>query len=569
VIQCGACSASTVPRTLYPMRHLILLTGLALAIPGCMGELDAGPVNGAVESGASRFPRLTHDQWRNATRDLLYLDERPAYPLNEAASSGTFASGAELGVGGTLWAQYQSAAEALANDVTGDADALNRILPDGLPTEPIARSRGFVEGFGLRVFRRPLSEDEATAYTAQFAEGASLYPDLDPFAAGVRHVLAAMLQSPNFLYRVERSTERDVDQPSAIPLDGWEIASRLSFALWNSIPDDELFRAAEAGELATEAGVREQATRMVNEPAADEMLRDFHERLLGVSGYLQITRSTTVFPEYSDALRDISMPGEVRHFLDDVMIEHDGGFRDLMTSRVTYVDGRLAPLYDIAGVSGEDFVRVELDPAERAGVLTMVGFLSANATSTETDPIHRGVFVARRILCEPLPAPPNNVPPLPPPSDMPRTMRDRVDEHTGRGTCGSSCHGGIINPLGFAFERFDALGRVQVLERTTMLPLDTSSVFAFDDSVQPFGGAVELAEIVAESRDAHRCYADHLAEYLFGERSVRRSVATRGGNASLDDDASVREVAVEIVTHDLFRSRPAAAYTGPAGSEEN
>lgn len=551
------------------MRHVILVTGLALAILGCTGELDAGPVNGAVERGASRFPRLTHDQWRNATRDLLYLDERPAYPLSETASSGTFASGAELGVGSTLWNEYQSAAEALAGAVTTDADALSRLLPDGLPTEPVARSRAFVEGFGLRAFRRPLSDEEATAYTAHFAAGAPLYPELDPFAAGVRHVLVAMLQSPHFLYRVETSTARDPDQPVSIPLNDWEIASRLSFALWNSIPDDELFRAAAAGELSSEAGVRAQATRMLDEPAAGAMLRDFHERLLGVSSYLQISREDSVFPEYSLELRDISMPGEVRHFLDDVMIENDGSFRDLMTSRVTYVDGRLAPIYDVPGVSGDEFVRVELDPAERAGVLTMVGFLSANATSTETDPIHRGVFVARRILCAPLPAPPNAVPPLPPAGDTPRTMRERVDEHTGRGTCGSSCHGGIINPLGFAFERFDALGRVQVLERTTMLPLDTSSEFAFDGAVQPFGGAVELAEIIAESQDAHRCYADHLAEYLFGERSVRRAVATRGGNASLNDDASVREVAVEIVTHDLFRTRPAAAYTGPAGSEEN
>lgn len=546
----------------------LLGCGALLGPAGCTGGIDAGPTNGAVEQGASRFPRLTHTQWRNAARDLLRLETLPEVELNEGVTRGIFVSGAELTVSSTLWAQYQSAAEALALAATRTPDDVNRLLPDGLPTDATARARGFIEGFGLRAYRRPLTAEEVSAYETYFAAAGALYDSLDPFTAGVRHTITAMLQSPNFLYRIERSTTVNPDAPATVILDGYEIASRMSFGLWNSIPDDELFRAAAADELATEEGVREQAERMVELEAADAMLIDFHERLLGVNSYTQITRSSSVFPEYSEALRNVSMPGEVRHFLGDAILENDGGLRALMTSHFTYVDERLAAVYDVPGVTGDEFQRVELDPTERAGVLTMVGFLAANATSTETDPIHRGVFVNRRILCSSLPAPPNNVPPLPDPTDEPRTMRQRVDEHTGQGTCGASCHGTIINPIGFAYERFDALGRVQVTELGTMLPIDTASEFLFDEEVRAFDGAVELASTIAESPSAHRCYAGHLAEYLFGEHEVRRIIAANGGDVSMNDDAGARAVAVEIVANPYFRSRPSAPYTGPTATEE-
>ena len=539
------------------------LAGLGALVPGCTGGIDGGPVNSAVEVGASRFPRLTHEQWRNATRDLLRLDATPTNVLNEGQTTGLFGNvGGELSVSSSLWTQYRDASEALALAATADADALNRILPDGLPTDPAARARGFIEGFGLRAYRRPLTSAEVSTYEGLFGAAAPLFETLDPFTAGVRHVVATMLQSPNFLYRVERSTELDPNVPGAVPLDGWELATRMSFALWNSIPDDELLRAAGAGELATEAGVRAQANRMVAMPAADVMLLDFHQHLLGVSSYIQITRQASVFPEYSEALRDISLPGEVDHFINDVIVDRDGGLRELMTSHHTFVDERLARVYDVPGIVGDEFQRVELDPTERSGVLTMAGFLAANATSTETDPIHRGVFINRRFLCSTLPAPPNAVPPLPD-APTPMTMRERVDRHTGMGTCGASCHGVFINPIGFAFERFDAMGRVQITERTSMLPIDTASDFVFDGMRQSYDGAVELAEIIAESPDAHRCYAGHLAEYLFGDRPVRRIVSARSSRVSLDENGGARRIAVEIVADPLFRSRPATLYTGP------
>lgn len=555
------------------LRSASLALGLTLglsAMSGCTGSIDAGPVNAGIEVGASRFPRLTHDQWRNATRDLLRLDALPTNVLNEGATTGLFGNvGGELSVSSTLWGQYRDAAEALAARATETPDALNRILPGGLPVEPTARARAFIEGFGLRAYRRPLTPSEIDTFAAQFTAAAPLYDTLDPFTAGVRHVVAAMLQSPNFLYRVERSTTLDPERPGTILLDDWEMAARLSFALWNSIPDDELLRAAAAGELSTEEGVREQATRMVQLDAADEMLRVFHRRLLGVSSYSQIVRSDAVFPEYSNYLRDVSMPGEVDHFIDDVIVENDGGIRELLTSHFTYVDEALARLYDVPGITGTEFQRVELDPTERSGILTMVGFLSANATSLETDPIHRGVFISRRILCAPLPAPPNNVPPLPDPGTTPMTMRQRVDEHTGPGTCGASCHGTLINPLGFAFERFDALGIVQVTERRSMLPIDTEASFVFDGERRTYDGAVELSAIIAESETAHRCYAGHLAEYLFGDRPVRRIVAARAGRVSFEENGGARSLAIEIVSDPLFRSRPATPYSGPAPSLEN
>jgi hypothetical protein len=549
-------------------RGLLLVSFLAplVVLTGCTGDIDGGPTGGTSFAGASRFPRLTHDQWENATRDLLALGDRPgdSAPWDPETTSGIFQNvGAELGVTGGLWEDYRDAAERLAAQIAGDPAALARVMPSGVS---FGDGRGFIEGFGLRAYRRPLTTAEVDVYFTMFGAAAPSYPSLGAFEAGVAQTIATMLQSPHFLYRVERSVLPDGTFAERIPLDGYEVAARLSFGIWNSIPDDELLRAVGAGQLTTADGIRTQATRMLADPRAAETLVRFHHLLLNTASYAQIMREDMVrFPEYTPEHRT-SMVGEVDAFVRDVVVARDLGLTELLTADYTFADARIAGLYGTSGPTGDTFERIDLDGSVRSGVLTMPGFLAANATSLETDPIHRGVFLARRVVCADLPAPPNGVPPLPADDTGMLSMRERVEQHTSSGVC-ASCHGRIINPLGYPFERFDALGRVQDVELGTGAAIDTADDYVLDGARVTYADAIALTDLLAASPQVHACYAGHVAELLFADRPVRRSLARSGGEVSIAGGGT-RDVVLAIVTDELFRTRPTAPYDGPAPTVE-
>lgn len=555
-------------RALIRPRIAVVAAALAVGPAGCVGDLDNGPASpqgfecteGCVEIAAStsRFPRLSHAQWEQSVRDLLRLpatsDLSSTFPPD--APRGLFDNdGAELSVSGDLRTEYQRSAERLAEQVATDPDALMRILPTDLPASPdTARARAFLEGFGLRAYRRPLTSAELDTYAALFARGPELYPDDDPFVAGVRLSLEAMLQSAYFVYRAELGTASG-DEP--IALTRYEVASRLSYALWGTMPDDDLFEAAESGALDDAESLDVEVARMLDDARAEEMLVHYHELLLSVGRYADVSRSAMLFPEFTSAVPR-AMADEVRLFVRDVY-EEEGGVRDLFTARFTYVNAPLAAVYDLPGVSGDAMQRVSLEGTDRAGLLTMAGFLATNASSTDSDPIHRGVFVNHRILCADLPAPPNDIEPLPPEdASMPRTLRERITLHTGAGTCGASCHGTMINPIGFAFEHFDAIGAHRSEDRNG-LAIDSADAYAFQGQSRDFEDAVALSELVAEQRMTHACYADHLLQFVHGRASVEsdEGLLRRVTSASLRERASLRELVRILVTSEAFRERSA------------
>jgi hypothetical protein len=540
---------------------LSVLTPLA----GCQGTLDGGlaPPRGfecaagcpELPVPTTRFPRLTHAEYERTVVDLLRLDGPSGQIISPAdAPSGLFDNaGAELRVSSSLASSYQRAAEQLAERVATDPTALARILPEGLPASPLeARGRGFVEGFGLRAYRRPLSGDEVTRYTAFFARGPELYPDDDPFVAGVRLVLEAMLQSPHFLYRPELGAPSG---ETPIALGDYELASRLSYAIWGRMPDDALLDAAGSGVLDDPAGLEAEASRLLDDARAEQILVAYHEQLLDVDKVLDVSRSSMLFPEFDGSVPP-AMADELRFFVRDVF-ENDGGVRDLFVSDFTYANEALAGVYGLPSVTGEDMRRVPLTGTERAGILTMGSFLAVNASSTDSDPIHRGVFVNQRILCAPLRAAPDTPPGLPAEDlTMPRTLRDRIDDFTGPGTCGAECHGQLINPIGFAFEEFDAVGAHRTRDRN-MLEIDAAASYEFGAQTLSYDGARELSSIIAEQRSAHACYVTHLLEFVHGRPPVEgdQALLDRATRASVRDAASLRELVLLLVTSDSFRSR--------------
>jgi hypothetical protein len=431
----------------------------------------------------------------------------------------------------------------LAERVTSDAAALAKLVPASAPSDIAGRGHAFIGEVGRRLHRRPLSDAEVEEYFTLFQRAATIDPAANPFVAGAELALEAMLQSPSFLYRLELATGA-----ARVRLDGYEIASKLSYALANTMPDEKLFTAAAAGDLATTAGVAAEANRILDE-LGDGPARPFHGELFALNDYLQIQKDAQVLPAWSPALA-ASMREEADLFLGEVF-QSGHGLADLLTSPLTFVDASTAPLYGVTAPSS-GFARVDLDPTKRAGFLTHVGFLANFAGSVEPDIIHRGVFINERILCVDLPPPATTV--FPPPPMGLATNRERVEAVTGKGTCGESCHGRWMNPAGFAFEHYDALGRYRDLDNGQ--PVNSADTYPFNDGPRSYTDAIGFSHALAESLDTHRCYTQNWFRYL-------QARALRDGDAPLVEwlaDASrrglsVKDVVLAVVTNDSFTSR--------------
>jgi hypothetical protein len=512
----------------------------------------------ASEPGqSSRLARLSHKQWENTVKDLLRLSAVTNLTSGFIAepSRATFDNnGGTLQIAAPQWTDYQRAAETLAERITKDAAALARMLPPNLPAEGDARVRAFMERFGLRAYRRPLTEAELTAHVDLFKKGADLVGSGDAWNDGVHVVLATMLQSPHFLYRIEVGAGPATN--GRVPLDDYEVASRLSYALTGSMPDDMLFAAAAAKQLTTKDGVLAQAKRLLNTQAlVQATVEDFHAQLLHTSKYEFINKDEKRFPEWKSGLgRD--MRDESRRFVRDVVFTQDKGLHELLTAPYSVVNQRLAPVYglDPATFTATDARKVMLEGDKRAGLLTQLGFLAAHADAREPSTILRGAFVSLDLLCVEMPPPPDEAAALPSPMGG-KTNRQRVEAHTEGPLC-AGCHVPYINPAGFAFENFDALGRWRTTDNN--LPVNAAGKMILDGDERSFNGPVEFARLIASSRQAHECYARNWLEYLYGrdlDHKADAALIAEVGLRSLRGGASVKSLLLDLIATDAFLQR--------------
>jgi hypothetical protein len=532
----------------------------ALSFTACIGVIGDRlspdePSGEPVRLVSGRFSRLSHAEWEQTVVDLFHLGARTGL-------SDTFApdplggkvfdnNQSALAVNPVLFGDYQTAAETLAERVTSDAALLAGILPKEPSTDPEARELAFLETFGLRAFRRPLSPAEVNARRGLFEEGAARYPALDPFVAGVRISIAAFLQSPHFVYRTLLGAGPSKDDVQ--PLSDWEIASRLSYAVWNSMPDDELFRAAKASELSTAQGVHAQLERMLDDPRAHTTIQSFFDQLYNGDQYQSLSKSTVVYPDFVPEI-GADMRTELGKFTADVF-EKGGGVRELFTSTITFVTPRLAAVYGIGAdllppPDADGFSRVDLDPAERSGLLTRPGFLAWKGKEAQPNTIQRGVFIVRKIICQPLGDPPKEAQNAM--FGAQPTNRGRVDALTGPGTCGAGCHGRYINPAGFAFEHYGALGEYRTMDEDH--PIDSSASFPFEHGSIAYADAVEFSRVLAESTQAHACLSGYLLQWLLGRDRVDsdRAVSANLADRSLAG-VSLRDLMVSALESDLLR----------------
>lgn len=370
------------------------------------GVETAGPERGDIDGeepagpgvGAYRLMRLTRSEYDNTVQDLLGVEAAPALDFAPDEKVGPFDANVIAPPSEVMLQNYMDAAEDLASAAVQDVAGLTGCTVDELGGDACAQR--FIDDFGRRAYRRPLEATERERHLAVFSTGMQLRG----FDHGIELVVRAMLQSPNFLYRVEQGVPIE-GSPGLSRLDDWEIASRLSYFLWDSMPDDRLLDAAEAGELQDAEGIEAQARRLLESPKAEPMVAAFHVQLMGLGSTVQ--KDPDIFPQFTDTLVD-SMRREVGMFATDVILHGDSQVSSLLASSHTFVDAQLASVYDIEhpGDDPDAFVRVELDPARRAGLLTQPGYLAATSHAETTSAVFRGRFVRVNLLCQDIPLPP-------------------------------------------------------------------------------------------------------------------------------------------------------------------
>ena len=512
----------------------VFLTAAAAACVGTIGG-DLGGPNGQgpdnpndpnlvggttvkVTGPATRLARLTHREYDKTVADLLkYTPTTPpsAAFIADVNFAGYNNNADGLTVSDVLTRQYQQSAEALA------ADAMTKSLAALVPCTPTgdgsACAKQFIQTFGRRAFRRPLADTETAAYFAGFTAAATQYASTNTFNNGVQFVVEAMLQSPNFLYRAELSQVKD--SIGAIVLDDYEIASRLSYLFWGTMPDDALAALADGGQIHTSDQVRDQAVRLLADPRSRDTVADFHSQWLQLSRYASnfLTKNPAVYPSFPSTIGP-TLQAEATAFVSSVVFDDKGSFEALLTAPYTFVNSDTAKLYGLTGNYTSAMQKVQLDPKQRSGYLTQIGFLASHAYQDGDSPIHRGVFVQRQLLCTNIPPPPPGVnATLPPVSDTLKTTRDRVTAHTANAPC-NGCHTNIINPAGFAFEHYDGVGAWRQQENNT--PVDSSATLTIDGKDVSYTDAVDFVHKVAASQQARRCFVVNLMRYAYAHQET-------------------------------------------------
>ncbi len=364
----------------------------------------------------------------------------------------------------------------------------------------------------------------------------------DPETA-LKRVVLLTLMSPRFLYR-------ELDQRQG---DAYDVAARLSYSLWDSLPDDELLRAAVAGKLSKPDEVRRQATRMVDDMRTHGKLHDFFSQWLRLDRFEELSKDSKRFPDFDDAVvSDLHTALDL--FLEDVVWSEASDFRQLLLADSLYLNGRLAKFYAANLAADAPFEKVSLQSGERAGVLTHPYLMAGYAYTATSSPIHRGVFVARSVLGRSLRPPPEAVAPLPPELHADLTTRQRVTLQTEAQSC-QSCHR-MINPLGFAFEHFDAVGRYRDEEKGR--PIDaTGTYLTRTGDVIKFSDVRELAEFLSTSEETHEAFIEQLFHYL-----VKQPVLAYGPETLPElqrrfaqQEFNIRKLMVEIMVATALHGR--------------
>jgi uncharacterized protein DUF1588/uncharacterized protein DUF1592/uncharacterized protein DUF1595/uncharacterized protein DUF1585/uncharacterized protein DUF1587 len=512
-------------------------------VDGAAGTNGGSPSTIGIELNGSpqyyRVVRLTNAQWAQSVQDVLRLSapsKLEATFQSPVAGTTDFSNNElVLEVNQRSSADFQMAAEALADQATASAAALSRVYG-------ATDSAGFIRTLGRRVYRRPLSAVEISAYNELFKTGSAMSGSKSAFQKGAALVIRAMLQSPNFLYRTEFS-------PSDTPLSGYEVAAKLSLWLRGTTPSDELLDLAPT--LTSADAAAELASSLLDESTAVAVMRRFHGELLHFARMGTISKVGV--PSYDRSLN--AEYEESSYLFFDKIFSEGLGVKDIFTSRSGFMGPGMAELY---GKRQAELGIVEQDLGpERLGFFSQLPFLTLNGLNGDPDPIHRGASINLDMLCAPLGPPAANLPPIPP-LEPNQTNRERITALTSG--CGGACHNQLINPVGFAFEHFDGMGRYRETEGDD-LPIDSSGEYEFSEGPKAFPDAASLMQAMADSEQAHLCYAKKLASFSLQRDIVESDASLIRALAEVSRGAhgSVKEVLTELVKSKAFRTHDEGA----------
>ena len=547
-------------RTSLKSRGWLLLAAPLLAA-ACVGNLAGEEGAGAAGPGpdndtpaaASPLSRLTSEQYAATLRDLFAPIAVPevSLPANLTVegfenNAGTQTPGAAL-----IDALHASAVAVASAAMKSQADLLG-CAPKARAEEDACAS-AFVAKFAGRAFRRP-------AAAAEVADLIKLYTELrsdgtTDFAAAMTLVIEAVLQEPDFVYRVEIGTPIAGDA-GRVALTPHEVASRLSYLLWNTMPDEALFAAAESGELATTDGVEKQARRLLADPRAHAAVLKFHSEWLRFSKMSAITKDAAMFPAFTPATA-AAMRASAEQYVDSIFFG-EGTLTALLTDTHAWVDDDLAAIYGVAPPGGAGLKLVSVDPKQRSGILTNAGLMAGFAHDTSDSPVLRGVWVLDRFLCNVPPPPPANVNTTPPAgtTGKPMTTRERFATQHEQGSC-AGCHH-TIDGVGFGFEHYDAVGAWRTTDSD--LPVDATGWIGEGngDVAGEFDGAVELGHKLAASSSVHACVTSSWMRYALGvdHKGIDKKGLAPVLEAFEKSQLKLPELVVALAKSDAFRTRP-------------
>lgn len=501
-----------------------------------------------VQPVETSMRRLLQRQYINSIRTMFGTQVAAvAAPPDDASVDGFDAIGArQLTVSDSAVSAYEVSARNVAEAAMKNTARIKDLLscaPEG-PGDA-ACHKSFVERLGRIAFRRPLTEAEVQRYVAIAQTAAE---DLSDFNAGVQHVISALLQSPHFLYMVEVGEPLD---PGRHSLTDHELLTRMSFFLLDTTPDEVLLDLVAAEGLRSEEQIRFVAAAMLERLDARSALSNFFAEVYRLRDLGSIPKDQSVFPVYTPTLAS-AMKQETLKLIEDVVWERDVDFREMFSANYTFANAELAAFYGISGPPGDSFERVNLPPEQgRDGALGHAGLLARFAHATMSSPTLRGKFVREKLLCQPIPPPPPDVItslPEPMPGDEPKTMKEKLIEHQQNPQC-AYCHV-LMDNIGLAFEKFDAVGAFRTVENGLAIDTLTST-----EDFGAFSSPGELGKKLRDDPNVAMCLVKNLYRSALGHVETKGEVDAVNSIAFAFAESGfrVRELLIDMVSSPAFR----------------
>lgn len=534
-----------------PTNFRWILPLLVATTAGCTGDLrifaDRAPQSGHLgddptnptsttdpdtfEPAAPAMRRLTESEYRSTVDDVLGVGflVPEVLPPDATTNGWTSIAMSSITVSPSAVDQYEVAAFQIAEAVIGTPTRRNAIVGcDADDVANMACMRNMVEDLGSKLWRRPMSEAEIDVYAqAGFAAAQTL----GSFDEGAKFALAGLLQSPNFVYHIAYG-EPDPERPGYRKLTGYEVASKLSYLIWGTVPSEYTLALARDGKLSTLEQIREEAERMLAAPKAREHMGAFWNEYLELTHLETQVKDGFVYPDFTPQLAS-EMREETIRFMNALVFDQQADMREMFTSRTTFVNRNLAEIYKLSSelTPESGFQQIEMPPeAHRQGVLGHASVLTMQSHAVATSPTYRGKFIKTALLCDPPPPPPPSVVavlPEPDPNAGQQTLRQRLENYFSEPSCGA-CHQ-LTDVIGFSLENFNAIGAYRELDNG--LPIDSSGNF----NGELFSDMQGFAEILAQDPEAMSCMARRTYRHVMGRVEGQ------------DDEPLVKEIEAKFV----------------------